>query len=36
MTGYTFSPHLHFQVFIFIRSNIWIDFDMVSVQDFIP
>jgi murein DD-endopeptidase MepM/ murein hydrolase activator NlpD len=36
MTGYTFSPHLHFQVFIFIRSNIWIDFDTVSVQDFIP
>jgi murein DD-endopeptidase MepM/ murein hydrolase activator NlpD len=27
MTGHTFSPHLHFQVFIFIRSNIWIDFD---------
>ena len=36
MTGYTSSPHLHFQVFIFIRSNIWIDFDTVSVQDFIP
>ena len=35
MTGYTFRPHLHFQVFIFTRANIWIDFDTVSVQDFI-
>ncbi len=35
MTGYTFHPHLHFQVFIFIRTNIWIDFDTVIVQDFI-
>ena len=35
MTGYTFHPHLHFQVFIFTRTNIWIDFDTVSVQDFI-
>ena len=35
MTGYTFYPHLHFQVFIFTRTNFWIDFDTVSVQDFI-
>jgi murein DD-endopeptidase MepM/ murein hydrolase activator NlpD len=35
MTGYTFHPHLHFQVFIFTRANIWMDFDTVSVQDFI-
>ncbi len=35
MTGYTFYLHLHFQVFIFTRTNFWIDFDTVSVQDFI-
>jgi murein DD-endopeptidase MepM/ murein hydrolase activator NlpD len=35
MTGYAFSPHLHFQVFIFTTGNIWIDFDKVSVQEFI-
>jgi murein DD-endopeptidase MepM/ murein hydrolase activator NlpD len=35
MTGYTFHPHLHFQVFIFARTNVWINFDTVSVQDFI-
>jgi murein DD-endopeptidase MepM/ murein hydrolase activator NlpD len=35
MTGYTFLPHLHFQIFIFTGSNIWIDFDTVTVEDFI-
>lgn len=35
MTGYTFHPHLHFQVFIFNGTHSWIDFDTVSVQDFI-
>jgi hypothetical protein len=35
MTGYTCRPHLHFRVFIFTGSKISIDFDMVSVQDFI-
>ncbi len=35
MTGYTILPHLHFQVFIFTGSNIWIDFDNVTVEDFI-
>ena len=35
VTGYTFHPHLHFQVFIFTRGNFSIDFDTVSVQDFI-
>jgi len=35
MTGYTFRPHLHFQVFTFTRTNIWVDFETVSVQDFI-
>ena len=35
MTGYTFNPHLHFQVFIFTKQGTWIDFDTVYVQDFI-
>ncbi len=35
MTGYTILPHLHFQVFIFTGSNIWIDFDNVTIEDFI-
>jgi murein DD-endopeptidase MepM/ murein hydrolase activator NlpD len=34
MTGYTFRPHLHFQVFIYTGTNIWMDFDTVSVQGF--
>lgn len=34
MTGYTFRPHLHFQVFIYTGTNIWMDFDTVSIQDF--
>ena len=35
VTGNTFHPHFHFQVFIFTGSNFSIDFDTVSVQDFI-
>ena len=34
MTGYTFRPHLHFQVFVYTGTNIWMDIDTVSVQDF--
>lgn len=34
MTGYTFRPHLHFQVFIYTGSNIWTDFDTVQIQEF--
>jgi murein DD-endopeptidase MepM/ murein hydrolase activator NlpD len=33
MTGYTYLPHLHFQVFVFTGSNMWTDFDTVEVQD---
>jgi murein DD-endopeptidase MepM/ murein hydrolase activator NlpD len=33
-TGYTFLPDLHFQVFIYTGTNIWIDFDTVSIRDF--
>jgi murein DD-endopeptidase MepM/ murein hydrolase activator NlpD len=35
MTGYTFRPHLHFQVFIYTGTSMWMDFDTVNVQDFI-
>jgi murein DD-endopeptidase MepM/ murein hydrolase activator NlpD len=34
MTGYTYLPHLHFQVFIFTGINIWTDFITVEVTDF--
>jgi murein DD-endopeptidase MepM/ murein hydrolase activator NlpD len=35
MTGYTYIPHLHFQILIFIGPNIWTDFDTIIVEDFI-
>jgi murein DD-endopeptidase MepM/ murein hydrolase activator NlpD len=35
MTGYTFTPHLHFQVFVFTGINIWTDFTTVEVRNFI-
>jgi murein DD-endopeptidase MepM/ murein hydrolase activator NlpD len=34
MTGYTFLPHLHFQVFVVTGINVWTDFDTVKVRDF--
>jgi len=34
MTGFTYLPHLHFQVFIFTGSNIWIDFDTLPIAEF--
>lgn len=34
MTGYTYIPHLHFQVFRFIGNNIWMDFDTLEIKDF--
>jgi murein DD-endopeptidase MepM/ murein hydrolase activator NlpD len=34
LTGYTYLPHLHFQVFIFTGYNIWTDFDTIEVNDF--
>ncbi|MDQ6723041.1 MAG: M23 family metallopeptidase [Thermoproteota archaeon] len=34
MTGYTYIPHLHFQVFVFTGYNIWTDFDTIEVKDF--
>ena len=35
MTGYTYIPHLHFQILIFIGPNIWADFDTIIVEDFL-
>ena len=35
MTGYTYIPHLHFQISIFTGPNIWTDFDTLIVEDFI-
>ncbi len=34
MTGYTYIPHLHFQVFVFTGYNMWIGFDTIEVTDF--
>jgi murein DD-endopeptidase MepM/ murein hydrolase activator NlpD len=34
MTGFTFVPHLHFQVFVFTGNNIWTDFETLAVNDF--
>ena len=33
-TGYTYLPHLHFQVFVVTGINVWTDFDTLEVQDF--
>lgn len=35
MTGFTYAPHLHFQVFVFTGSNIWTDFETLAVPDFV-
>ena len=32
MTGYTYLPHLHFQVFVFTGSNIWEDYETLKVH----
>jgi murein DD-endopeptidase MepM/ murein hydrolase activator NlpD len=34
MTGFTYLPHLHFQVFVVTGINIWTDFDTLDIQDF--
>ena len=35
MTGYTYIPHLHFQVFVMTGSDIWNDFDTIEVKNFV-
>ena len=32
MTGYTYLPHLHFQVFVITGINMWTDFDTLKVR----
>jgi murein DD-endopeptidase MepM/ murein hydrolase activator NlpD len=34
VTGYTYIPHLHFQVFVFPGRNPWTDFETLAVADF--
>ena len=33
-TGFTYTPHLHFQVFVFTGYNVWTDFETLSVRGF--
>jgi murein DD-endopeptidase MepM/ murein hydrolase activator NlpD len=35
MTGYTYIPHLHFQVFVFIGYNFFTDIDTLEIETFI-
>jgi murein DD-endopeptidase MepM/ murein hydrolase activator NlpD len=35
MTGYTYIPHLHFQVFVLTGTNVWTDFDTIEIVDFV-
>src|ERR671910_1169575 len=35
MTGFTYLPHLHFQVFILTGNNIWTDIETLSVTEFL-
>ena len=32
MTGYTYLPHLHFQVFVFTGPNLWEDYQTLKVN----
>jgi len=32
MTGYTYLPHLHFQVFVITGFNMWTDFETLKVR----
>jgi murein DD-endopeptidase MepM/ murein hydrolase activator NlpD len=34
MTGFTYLPHLHFQVFTVAGINMWTDFDTLEIPDF--
>ena len=34
MTGFTYLPHLHFQVFIITGYNIWMDFETIEIDNF--
>jgi murein DD-endopeptidase MepM/ murein hydrolase activator NlpD len=34
MTGFTYLPHLHFQLFIITGYNIWTDFETIEIKNF--
>ena len=34
MTGYTYIPHLHFQVYVYTGYNIWTDFETIEIENF--
>lgn len=34
MTGFTYLPHLHFQVFVYTGSDSWSDFDTLELAGF--
>jgi murein DD-endopeptidase MepM/ murein hydrolase activator NlpD len=34
LTGYTYIPHLHFQVFVITGPNVWTDFDTLEIEKF--
>jgi len=34
MTGFTYIPHLHFQVYVYTGYNIWTDFETIEVKNF--
>ena len=34
LSGYTYVPHLHFQVFIITGPNVWTDYETLEVKEF--
>ncbi len=34
MTGYTYIPYLHFQVYVYTGYNIWTDFETIEIENF--
>jgi len=34
LTGYTYIPHLHFQVFIITGPNVWVDYETLEIEKF--
>ncbi|MGN6708671.1 MAG: M23 family metallopeptidase [Candidatus Nitrosocosmicus sp.] len=34
MTGYTYIPHLHFQVFVFVEDNLMVNIDTLEIKNF--
>lgn len=34
ITGYTYIPHLHFQVFVFVEDNLLVNIDTLEIENF--